>query len=152
MIKIYGPYKRKDNREHIILYDTETKTRKTMSYPRYLMEQRLGRVLESDEEVDHIDRDCTNNDIDNLQIIKADQHRGLDARRTKLIALVCDWCGKSFARNASWHRHNKKLGKIGAFCSKQCVGRYGKHIQLGGQVKGTFETPDPEYYYLDKSV
>lgn len=150
MIKIYGPYTRKDNRQHIILYDTETKTRKTMSYPRYLMEQYLGRALESDEEVDHIDRDCTNNDIDNLQILRHGEHQSLDAVRVKSLELICDWCGSMFIRNVRFHKHNKKQNKRGAFCSRKCAGSYGKHIQLGGDVRGTLDIPDAEYYYLDK--
>lgn len=38
-------------------------------YARYLMAVKLGRYLTKDEEVDHIDNDCTNNSLDNLQIL-----------------------------------------------------------------------------------
>lgn len=43
--------------------------RETTLYSRHLMEQHLGRELESWEHVDHIDEDKTNDDISNLQIL-----------------------------------------------------------------------------------
>jgi len=66
-MKVYGPYTRKDGRQHIILYDYATNLRRTVSYPRYLLEQKLGHKLEDWEDADHIDNDKTNNDINNLQ-------------------------------------------------------------------------------------
>lgn len=51
----------------VILHDNGT--RQTQSYPRYLMEQHLGRKLETWEQVDHIDEDPTNNSVDNFQIL-----------------------------------------------------------------------------------
>lgn len=42
---------------------------------RLVMEQYLGRVLEPYEEVHHIDRDKTNNDISNLQLCTKTEHR-----------------------------------------------------------------------------
>lgn len=68
-LKVYGPYTRKDNRQHIILYDTETKIRRTQSYPRYLMEQHLGRELSPVEHVDHINNNPSDNRIENLQLL-----------------------------------------------------------------------------------
>lgn len=49
---IYGPYARSDGRKHMILID-ENGFRTTISYPKYLMEQYLGRKLADDETVDH---------------------------------------------------------------------------------------------------
>jgi len=46
-MKVYGPYTRKDGRQHVILY--ENGTRKTVSYPKYLLETKLGRPLDSNE-------------------------------------------------------------------------------------------------------
>ena len=66
-MKIYGPYTRKDGRKHIVKYKNGKRT--TQSYPRYLMEQHLGRPLLDTEEVDHTDEDYTNDDINNLQLL-----------------------------------------------------------------------------------
>lgn len=53
------------------------KTRqKVTAYARYLMENHLGRELDFDEHVDHIDENCTNDVISNLQILsRADNTR-----------------------------------------------------------------------------
>ena len=37
-MKVYGPYKRKDNRKHVVIVH-DNGSRQTQSYPRYLMEQ-----------------------------------------------------------------------------------------------------------------
>ena len=65
MIKVYGPYTRKDGRQHVILVH-EDLSRQTMSYPKYLMEQHLKRALLASETVDHINNDFTDNRIENL--------------------------------------------------------------------------------------
>lgn len=152
MIKVYGPYTRKqDGRQHVILYDTETQTRTTVSYPKYLVEQKLGRKLGQHEEVDHIDRDFTNNHPDNLQVLTKAEHRRLDAIYVKPIDLVCDWCGESYQTNANQFLHNKLNGARGKFCSKSCSGKYTREVQLGKRPPVEFpEIPDREYYRLSK--
>jgi Domain of unknown function (DUF5052)/HNH endonuclease len=67
-LKVYGPYRRADGRQHVIHYDTSTGKRTTQSYPRYLMEQFLGRELEEYEQVDHVNEDCTDDRIENFQL------------------------------------------------------------------------------------
>ena len=82
-MKMYGPYTRKDGRQHIVLYDFEKNIRKTVSYPKYLLEQKLGRELLPNETCDHIDGDHTNNDLDNLQILTREENalKGLEGRK-----------------------------------------------------------------------
>lgn len=46
-------------------------------YHRWIMEQTIGRKLNSDEIVHHIDGDKTNNDINNLEIISRADHSRL---------------------------------------------------------------------------
>lgn len=65
-MKIHGPYLRKDGRKHVvIIYDDGRK--QTRSYPRLLLEEKLGRPLLAEETVDHIDGDFTNDSPDNLR-------------------------------------------------------------------------------------
>ena len=71
---VYGPYKRKDGRSIVIHYDDVLGTTRTQSYPRYLMEQHLGRELESWEQVDHINDDPTDNRIENLKLVEEVEH------------------------------------------------------------------------------
>jgi hypothetical protein len=67
--KVFGPYKRKDFRKVIILQHIETKKLKTISYPKYIMKCHLKRYLSDDETIDHIDNNCANNNLENLQIL-----------------------------------------------------------------------------------
>lgn len=135
-MRVYGPYKRKDGRSHVIVYYDDgdhptTGSRRTVSYPKFLVEQHLGRKLDPDAEtVDHIDGDFTNNDLSNLRIIPRSQHASEDARRANDVEVVCVWCGKSFVvpGRRVGHRHLKKAGP---FCTKSCSGKYGAAIQNG---------------------
>ena len=67
--KIYWPYLAKDGRLRIIGVDKNGE-KHTISYPKYLLEKHLGRYLERDEQIDHIDGDPLNNELNNLQILK----------------------------------------------------------------------------------
>lgn len=67
---IYGPYDH-NNRLRLVMVNKVTGKKTSISYAKYLMEVHLGRYLKSDETVDHIDNDYTNNHISNLRgIIK----------------------------------------------------------------------------------
>jgi len=94
--KVHGPYLRKDGRKHVIIcyYDG---TKRTVSYPKYLMELKLGRRLDKDlETVDHIDGDLTNNDINNLEILTRRKHAKKDAWYAKEIKCNCPYCGNRY--------------------------------------------------------
>jgi hypothetical protein len=67
-MKIYGPYLRKDGRKHVVIVHPDGR-KQTKSYPRLLLEQKLGRELTKEETVDHKDDDFTNDSLDNLQIL-----------------------------------------------------------------------------------
>ena len=130
--KIYGPYLGKDNRYRISIKFNDN-SKKTMSYPKYLMEQHLGRYLDVNEQIDHIDGNPLNNDISNLQILKLGEHQKLDVLRNKDITVNCKYCGKEFTINGSnlYNRNRTDRHSSGYFCSKTCSGKYGKDIQLG---------------------
>jgi len=124
-MKIYGPYTRKDGRQHIVLY--EDGKRKTVSYPKYLLEKKLGRSLLPNETCDHIDGDYTNNCLDNLQLLsRADNIRKHAALQPpELITLTCPICLKSFTKLMKDVRWNKKRTKSGPYCSRSCAGKGG---------------------------
>lgn len=108
----------------------------TRSYPKFIMENYLGRYLEKDETVDHIDKNPLNNDISNLQVLKRSEHASLDAIRRGDLRVKCHYCGKEFVINGiKQSQSNRK--RTGYFCSKRCVGKYGKSIQIGN-TKPTF--------------
>ena len=52
--KVYGPYRKSDGRQIVIIKDINGT--RTVSFPKYIMEEHLGRELHPDKEtVDHID-------------------------------------------------------------------------------------------------
>ena len=138
MYKVYGPYNRRDGRMHVIVkYDDGT--RRTVSYPRWIMERHLGRRLEDNEEVDHIDQNRFNNSIDNLEIVTREENgRRYMAQFPKEIGeYVCPQCGEKFKKDAAEVRHNKKQGKAGPFCGKPCAAKYtySKGVNRGRKLK-----------------
>ena len=124
--KVYGPYKRKDGRQHVILKKDKIKI--TVSYPKYLMELHIGRKLLENETIDHIDRDVNNNNFNNLRIIDKVKHEREDAIRNKDIKVKCSWCGKTFIIKGSnisqRNRYDGKRTGSGYFCSRICSGKY----------------------------
>lgn len=147
-MKVYGPYFNKEGRQHVIIIYQDG-SRKTKPYPRYIVEQYIGRELDSElETVDHIDKNFMNNDLSNLRIIPRSEHVKQDSVRLKKILLVCLWCNKEFERNANHHANNKRKGKDGPFCDRSCGAKYGHEKQLGRLSWGNNYTDNREYYIL----
>lgn len=123
-MKIYGPYTRKDKRQHIVIVHTDG-TKQTQSYPRYLMEQYLGRSLTSAETVDHIDNDKTNNDITNLQILTREENsaKAMSENPRKVYKFACPVCGADSIKFLNYVKNNWRKGKAGPYCSRQCAGK-----------------------------
>ncbi len=142
--KVYGPYvdKDNDNREHIILYGPEGRKsgRRTISWPKAMMEVKLGRRLGLDEVVDHKDDNPANNQYSNFQILtvagnnaKARAVLGITA---EMKSFICPVCGKPFEKEARVVRHNQEAQKkAGPFCGKSCAGKYGTKAGGGGRPR-----------------
>lgn len=129
--KFYGPYNNSgDGRLRCVIVFPNGK-KKTVSYPKYLMEVHLGRYLEIDETIDHIDGNFLNNDISNLRVIDRKQHAIEDVVRNKDMTVKCTYCGQEFTiKGSKLHERNRKdRHQSGYFCSKQCSGKYGQKIQ-----------------------
>ena len=142
-LTVYGPYTRKDGRKVVIIYDGVT--RRTMSYPKWVKEQSLGKKLKKEDTIHHKNRDFTDDRPDNLEILDHSTHGSLDATRVKLVLVKCVWCDKEFTTIP----RDRNRGKAGPFCSRRCVGQYGKHIELGGKVFPKKEIKS-EYYVLSE--
>lgn len=127
---VHGPYKRKDGRQIVIVIDNNGK-RRTVSYPKWLMELQLGRKLDPNlETVDHIDSNIDNNNLENLRLVPRDEHSADDTRRVKNVTFDCAWCNKEFERSPRLIRDKSKKNKAGPFCSRPCAGRYSRMLQL----------------------
>lgn len=126
--KIYWPYTRKDWRKIVIIIDSWIK--RTISYPKYLMELYLWRKLTEEETVDHIDCDFNNNDISNLRVIDRISHSYDDVIRRHVRA-VCLFCWSNFDLTVHQKsRYNWKTWVYNAswpFCSKSCAWKVWKN-------------------------
>lgn len=127
--KVYGPYKRQDDRQLVIVVD-KNGVRRTISYPKWLMELQLGRQLGPDETIDHWDSNIDNNNMDNLRVVPRDEHSADDTRRVKLVKFKCAWCDQEFERSPRLIRDKSRKNKAGPFCSRPCAGRYSRMVQL----------------------
>lgn len=123
-MKVYGPYVSKvDNRKRVVILFPDG-TRKTTSYARYQMEQKLGRQLTNLETVDHIDEDKTNDLISNYQILSRQANIKKSAKPKEMVTFNCLRCGEEATKKARNIRANLKKGKAGPFCSRHCAGKY----------------------------
>lgn len=127
--KVYGPYvgAGNDGRRHVVL--TGDAGRRTVSWPKAMMEVRLGRHLGADEFVDHIDDDPTNDSYENFQILTpaGNAMKGVIARgaQREMAQFTCPECGEVFEKQARVVRHNQGVqGKPGPFCGKSCAGLF----------------------------
>jgi len=146
---IHGPYvSKKSGRQHVVVIDNRTGERRTVSYPKWIMELQLGRPLDPETEtIDHLDSNFDNNDLDNLRIVPRSEHSADDTRRVKLVKFICPWCQKEFERSPRLVRDKAKKGKSGPFHSKECAGKYSRMLQL--KLIDKFDVQpvvDSEYY------
>lgn len=146
-MKVHGPYKRKDGRQIVIVIEDDG-TKRTISYPKWLLELQLGRRLDPNlETVDHIDSNFENNNFENLRIMPRNEHSREDTRRVKHVKFNCAWCKKEFERSPRLIRDKARKNKAGPFCSRQCAGKYSRKLQL--KLIDKFDTQpviDSEYY------
>ena len=155
-MKVYGPYSTKDGRQIITIVENNGK-RRMKSYPKYLMEQILGRELDPDlENIHHKDGNFLNNDPSNLEIIDRVKHSSNHALRVVIKShFKCPMCNKEFtisSKQVHGHIYNRSIGKAGPFCSKHCAGLYGKAIQNGRMTKLKVDKIDNREYYKQGRV
>jgi hypothetical protein len=118
---IYGPYRRPDYRKHVIVYDG--KNRRTISYPKFLMECKLQRELTKDETVDHKDNDVLGNEYENLQLMSRADNIRKSTKGITTVEITCIRCGRKATKRKADVDANKRKGCAGPYCSKSCAGR-----------------------------
>lgn len=134
--KIYGPYIHAQmNRKYMVLEKDGKKN--SILYSRYLMEIHLNRRLNSNEEVDHINEDKTDDRLENLQVLSSKENRrkALLHRRpmqgyiNTFTKVECKTCGVRFKLLTNEYHRRLRRNKNGIFCSQSCgnrAKRYGR--------------------------
>ena len=96
-------------------------TKSSTSYSRYLFSVSIGRYLDVDEHVDHIDGNKLNDTIENLQIlsqtennIKSIIERG---KSMETLDFICPICSKVFSRRKSNYTYRPNFIPT---CSRKC--------------------------------
>lgn len=151
--RVNGPYiSRKKNGTlylDVIIYNDIEKIK--VSFGKFLMEIKLGRYLEDNETVDHIDKNPLNNNYDNLQVLDRTKHVKLDAHRLKDMNFNCLNCEREITLKGKQlnNLYNKiKAGGTGPFCNNSCGTHYQHKVQNGKIER--FQQPlfEREYYDL----
>lgn len=135
-LQIRNVYKRGDGRWIAYCVDDKGNPH-IVSYPRILMEQKLGRPLEPNEDVHHIDGNTDNNSLNNLELRKHGDHQREHSQKYVDTTEICMICGKSFAMSAAkWARLYADLSRCDytpryLTCSRSCASKAGSgHILL----------------------
>ena len=129
-------YLRRDSfgRGRVDLVNTST-DRTTVAYARYLLEISMGDFIPAGYEVDHIDTDCSNDDLSNLQILTVEEHLKKSAKEREgrtYTKFTCPQCGTIFQREA----RNISSKQKNVFCSNSCNAKYsiGKTAKVGNPI------------------
>lgn len=103
-------------RKMVLLYNSN-EDRTTTAYSRYLLSCHLGRFLNDDEQVDHINEDKTDDRLENLQILSRleNNHKTFKVGET-IFAFICPVCNKQFTLTA------RQSHKENPTCSRRCGG------------------------------
>lgn len=124
---LYKIWHKKEGRWQANLIAIEnTKQRTTLSYARYLMSVHSKRILNKDEQVDHLNNDKADDRLENLQILssaenKKKQEDFYSSSHPKYIQLKCGCCGKIFDSLLKNYTFNLKAGRSIFYCSRPCV-------------------------------
>jgi hypothetical protein len=95
---------------------------------RYVLEKAIGRVLRADEHVHHKNGICTDNRVENLEIVDSREHAVIhlppNSRPLKVNHRICPACGDKFSR---------RIGLSAVCCSRRCAAinghRSGKYLR-----------------------
>lgn len=128
-MKVLGPYLNNCNRLFVRIGENGNYI--TKSYPKYLMEEKLGRPLEPNEDVHHIDGNPLNNDLSNLEIrIHGEHQKEHSLKYPEKIILECSWCHNKFVASKVQRYQYCENYKKNYFCSHKCAGKFGRNEQL----------------------
>lgn len=129
MWKIYGPYTRKDSRQHVIAYDGLNRI--TISYPKFIMECKRKKALSLDKDVHHKDEIPSNSILPNLEVVNSSTHIS-DHLTKDYMLFTCPTCKDGFELDGirlSRYKSERvrRPNMTGPYCSKECAGYAGNY-------------------------
>ena len=101
---------------------------------RIIMENHLGRLLNTDEVVHHLNHNKKDNRLENLQILSNKEHSKIHGFEQGIVVckLKCPQCGRIFMKQKRQTHLVKKSILNCTFCSRMCNGKFVRKIQLHG--------------------
>lgn len=102
---------------------------------RVVMENHLGRLLNTNEVVHHKNENKKDNRIENLEVLTVSEHsrHHMSGIRRTLLQLRCPECKTIFIKEKRQTHVGKKQGKF-TCCSKTCRGKFSRKIQLNRET------------------
>lgn len=142
-----------NGRKFIYLVNKDnSKDKRHISYAKFVMENHLKRKLAKDEWVDHLNRDFTDDSIENLQIVDPVTSGKIDAYRAVKITRPCLSCGKDITRTSTKINIDVRNGAQGPFCNNTCRHQLNRDVKAGLKPDpGVQEKVDSTLYRVDKT-
>ena len=133
-VTVWGPYMCADGRQRIDIKPVSASRSTTHQFAKIVLELKLGRRLTSDETVDYIDGDKTNDCPSNLRVLSLSENAADSAKRLLAESFICPTCSVKFELEGDRLKNalsNNRKGKVGPFCGRSCAGKYGAAVQNG---------------------
>lgn len=132
---------------------------KSIGYAKYLVEAHLGNYISNGYEIDHINGDCTDDRIENLQVISKELNRIKEIYDNHnfevLVKLICPNCGKTFDIEKRNFMSKINYCKY-IYCSRSCSGKKtisSKYEDLSGSpFRNNYEYIIGYFYDLNRIV
>src|SRR5260370_11888734 len=118
--RVYGPCRDRKQDRKMVTRVRDDGYRTTMSYARYLLCVREGKIPDRSIDADHVDDDKTNDNPENIQALERVLNIAKGNKSPTMVILICGGCGKEFIRQRKDTYLVRKKYKTTS-CSRKCA-------------------------------